>query len=133
MLFTETFFQPFLVTQLLQNTFLQIANSLWTPAVFFILITEPIYHLLVISVYAFSSIIMIIFLLATLVRTKHWNLFVVNILSLVSILMYNNFVSPMSFIYDLNHNITSFIDLSNNFLFLNNHGIPLHQETPIIL
>jgi len=72
-LFLETFFLPFLVTQLLKNTSLQIANSLKTPKVFFALITKFIYYFLVISIHIFSSIIMIISLLATSVRTKHLN------------------------------------------------------------
>ena len=67
----------------------------------------------------FSSIIMITFLLVTLVRTKYWNLFATNIPGLASILMYNNSVSPISLVYNLNHNVTSLMDLSSNFLFQN--------------
>jgi len=100
------------------------ADSLWTPIVFSILMTEFTYYLLVISVHVFSSIIMIIFLLATLVRTKHWNSFTINIPSLVSMLMYNNSTSFISFVCDLNHNVTSLIDFSSNFLFPNGHEIP---------
>ena len=46
----------------------------------------------------FSSIIMII-----LVRTKHWNLFAIDISGLVSILMYNNSASSVSLVCDLNY------------------------------
>ena len=106
-------------------------NSLWIPIVFSILITESMYHLLVIFIHAFSSIIMITFLLATSVRTKCWNLFAMDIPTLVSILMYNNFTSSILLVCNLNYNITSLIDLSRNSIFLNDHGILLHQETPI--
>jgi len=41
-----------------------------------------------------------------------------------SMLMYNNSASPVSLVYNPSHNITSPTDLSNNFLFLSNHGIP---------
>ena len=37
--------------------------------------------------------------------------------------MYNNFASPVSLVYDLNLNITSFTDFSSNFLFPNNYEI----------
>ena len=40
-----------------------------------------------------------------------------------SMLMYNNSTSPISLVYDPNHNVISSTDLSNNFLFLNSHGI----------
>ena len=119
--YTEIFFQPILVTQLLQNTSPQIANGLQTLIVFSILMTESIYHLLVISAYMFSSIIMITFLLATLVRTKHQNLFTTDIPGPVSMLVYNNSTSPTLFICDLNYNVTSLMDLLSNFLFLNNY------------
>ena len=72
-LYIKTFFWLSLVIQLLQNTSLQIANSLQTQTVFFSLTTEYIYHLLVISAYMFSSIIMITSLLDISVRTKYWN------------------------------------------------------------
>jgi len=120
---TKTSFWLFLVIQLLQNIFLQMADSLWTPTIFFILMTESIYHLLVISVYAFSSIIMITFLLATLIKTKHCNSFATDILGPAFILMYNNSASLISLVCDLNHNITSLMDLSSNSLSLNNYGI----------
>ena len=42
----------------------------------------------------------------------------------VSMLMYNNFASLVSLVYNSSYNFTSFIDLSNNFLSLNNYGIP---------
>jgi len=70
-LYTKTSFWPSLVTQLLQNTSLQMADGLWTQMVFSSLTIESIYYLLVISTYVFSSIIMAIFLLDTLVRIKH--------------------------------------------------------------
>jgi len=44
--------------------------------------------------------------------------------SLVSALIYNNFANPVLFVYNLSHNITSPMDLSNNFPSLNDHGIP---------
>jgi len=69
--FTETFFWPFLVIQLLQNTSLEIADGLQTPTVFFISMTKSMYYLLVIFTHTFSSIILIIFFLATSVKTKH--------------------------------------------------------------
>jgi len=50
---------------------------------------------------------------------------------LVSMLMYNNFVSPISLVCDSSHNVTNPMDLSNNFLFSNNYEI--HQETFVIL
>ena len=106
---------------------MQMANSLWTPMVFSILIIESIYHLLVISVHVFSSIIMIIFQLATLVRTKLQNQFAADISGPVSALIYNNSASSMSLIYNLSYNVTSLTDLSNNSLFLNNHRIPFLQ------
>ena len=37
--------------------------------------------------------------------------------------MYNNFASPVSLVYDLNLNITSFTDFSSNFLSPNNYEI----------
>jgi len=40
-----------------------------------------------------------------------------------SVLIYNNSASPASLVYNPSHNVTSFKDLSNNFLFLNDHGI----------
>ena len=127
--YTEIFFQLFLVTQLLQNTSLQIANGLWISTVFSVLIMEFMYHLLVIFIYMFSSIIMITSLLDTIVRTKHWNQFVMNISSPASILMYNNSASPVLLIYNLSYNITSLTDFSNNFLFSNNHEIPFLQTS----
>ena len=82
------------------------------------------YYLLVISTHAFSSIIMITSLLDILVKTKYWNYFTMDIPGLASMLMYNNSASPVLLIYNPSHNITSPTDLSNNSLFLNNHGIP---------
>ena len=72
----------------------------------------------------FSSIIMIVSLSDTLVKIKHQNLFTTNIPGLVSMLMYNNSTSPISLVYNLSRNVTSSTDLSNNFLFPNNYGIP---------
>jgi len=72
-LYTKTSFWLSLVTQLLQDISLQMANSLQAQTVFSSLITKSIYHLLVISTYVFSSIIIIIFLPDTLVKIKHWN------------------------------------------------------------
>jgi len=97
------------------------ANDLQTPMVFFVLMTESIYHLLVTSTHMFSSIIMMTFLLATLVRTKHWNSFAVDIPKIASVLIYNNSASSMSLVCDLNHNVTSLIDLLSNFIFPNNY------------
>ena len=67
---------------------------------------------------------MIIFLLATSVRTKHWNLFTMSISGPASILMYNNLTSPVSLVCNLNYNITSLMDLSSNSLSPNSHRIP---------
>ena len=92
-------------------------------------------HLPVIFTYIFSSIIMIIFLPDTLVKIKHWNLFTVDIPGPVSMLMYNNSASFMSLVYDLSYNITSPINLLNNFPFLTImefHFYGLYQENPII-
>ena len=99
------------------------ANGLRTQTVFF-WTTKSIYYLLVISAHVFSSIIMTTFLLDTLVKIKYWNQFVMGIPSLVSILIYNNSASFVSLTYNPSHNITSPIDFSNNFLFLNDYGIP---------
>ena len=71
--YIKTFSQLSLVTQLLQNTPLQIASGLWTQTVYSFLTTEFIYHLLVTSAYMFSSTIMIISLPDILVKIKHWN------------------------------------------------------------
>ena len=65
--------QLFLVIQLLQNTPPQIASSLQTQMVYSSSTTEFMYHLLVTSTYAFSSIIMITSLPDILVKIKHWN------------------------------------------------------------
>ena len=113
-----------LVTQLHQNISLQMAGGLWTQIVFFFLTTESIYYLLVISAYAFSSIIITTSLPDIMVKTKHWNQFTIDIHSPAFILMYNNSASSISLVCNSSHNVTSLIDLSNSFLFLNNHGIP---------
>ena len=63
----------FLVTQLLQNTSLQMAGGLRTQMVYSFSTTEFMYYLLVTSAYVFSSTIMITSLLDILVKTKHWN------------------------------------------------------------
>ena len=49
------------------------ASDLQTQIVYFFLITEFMYYLLVTSVYVFSHTIMITFLPDILVKTKHWN------------------------------------------------------------
>ena len=77
----------------------------------FVLVVEFIYYLLIIFTHEFSNMITIIFLLATLVRIKYWNLFVIAIPSLVSILIYNNSASLVSLVYNSNLNVTSPIDL----------------------
>ena len=109
--YTKTFFWLSLVTQLLQNISLQIANSLWIQIVFFFLTTKSMYHLLVIFIHTFSSIIMIIFLLDIMVKTKHWNQFTIDISGPISILIYNNSISPISLVYDPSYNVTSPINL----------------------
>ena len=116
--------QPSLVTQLLQNTSLQKASGLQIQMVFFFLTTEFMYYLLVISIHMFSSIIIIISLQDILVKTKHWNQFATNISGLAFMLIYKNSTSPMSLVCNPSHSITSPIDPSNNFFFLNTHGIP---------
>ena len=109
--------------QLLQNTSPQTANGLQTTTVLSILITGFMYHLLVISTYIFSSIIIIISLLDILVKTKYWNLFAMNISSPVFTLISNNSASFVLLVYKLSYNVISPTDLSNNFLFLNNYEI----------
>ena len=91
--------------------------------VFSSLTTEFMYYLLVTSAHTFSSTIMITSLPDILVKTKHWNQFTMDIPGPAFMLMYNNSVSSVSFVYDPSHNVTSPMDLSNNFLFLNDHGI----------
>ena len=98
------------------------ANSLWTQIVFFFLITECIYQPLVIFIHVFSSIIIFTSLLDTFVKTKYWNQFTIDTPGLAFILIYNNSASSVLLVYNPSHNITSHIDLSNNFLSLNNYG-----------
>ena len=62
-----------LVTQLLQNTSLQMVSGLWTQTVYSSSTTEFMYHPLATSIYVFSSTIIIISLLDILVKIKHWN------------------------------------------------------------
>ena len=88
------------------------------------LTTEFMYHLLVTSAHMFSSTIMITFLPDILVKTKHQNQFAVDTPDPASVLMYNNSASPVSLVCNPSHNVTSPTDLSNNSLFLNDHGIP---------
>ena len=104
-------------------------SGLWTQTVFSSFIIESMYHLLVISTHMFSSIIMTISLLDILVKIKHWNQFAINIPGPAFVLMYNNFASPVSLICNPSYNVTSLIDLSNNFLFLNDYGIPFLQTS----
>ena len=122
-LYIKTFSWLSLVTQLLQNTFPQIAGGLWTQTVYSSLTIEFMYHLLVTSTYVFSSIIMITFLLDILVKIKYWNQSAVDTPGPASMLMYNNSTSPLSLICDLSYNVTSPTDLSNNSLFLNGYRI----------
>ena len=116
--------QLFLVTQLLQNISLQIASGLQIQMVFSFLTTEFMYHPIVISVYASSSIIMITFLLDIMIKTKYWNQFAMDIPGPAPILIYNKSVGLVLLVYDLSHNITSPMDLSQNSLSLNDYGIP---------
>ena len=109
--YIEISFWLFLITQLLQNTPPQIASGLQIQMVFFFLITEFMYYLLVISVCTFSSIIMTTFLLDTIVKTKHWNQFATDISGPAFMLMYNNSPSPVSLVYNPSYNVTSLIDL----------------------
>ena len=113
-----------LVTQSLQNISLQMAGGLRTQMVYSFSTTEFMYHLLVTSTHAFSSTIMITSLLDILVKTKHWNQFAADTPGPASVLTYNNSTSPVSLVCDPSHNVTSPTDPSNNFLSLNNHGIP---------
>ena len=62
-----------LMTQLLQNTSLQMASGLRTQMIYSSLTTGFMYYLLVTSTHAFSSTIMITSLPNILVKTKHWN------------------------------------------------------------
>ena len=66
---------------------------------------------------------MIIFFLATLVRTKHWNQFTIAIPGLVSILIYNSSASSILLVYNSNSSVTSLIDLSSNFPSSNSYRI----------
>ena len=77
----------------------------------------------------FSSIIITTSLPDTLVKIKHWNQFAMDIPGLVSILIYNNSTSSVPLVCNPSHNITSPMDLLNNFLFLNDHGIPFLQTS----
>ena len=95
--------------------------------VYFSLTTEFMYYLLVTSTHMFSSTIMITSLPDILIKTKHWNQFIMDIPSSASVLIYNNSTSPVSLVYNSSYNITSTIDLSNNSLFLNDHGISFLQ------
>ena len=69
--YIKTSSQLSLVTQLLQNTSLQMASGLWTQMVYSYSITEFMYHLLVTSTHVFSSTIIITSLPDILVKTKH--------------------------------------------------------------
>ena len=70
-LYTKTFVHLFLMILLLQNTSLQITSSLQILIVFIISIAESMYYLLIVSIYELSSIITIIFLLVTSIKTKY--------------------------------------------------------------
>ena len=118
-----------LVTQSLQNTSLQMTSGLQTQTVYFSLTIEFMYHLLVTSAHAFSSIIMITSLLDILVKTKHWNQSAADTPGPTSMLIYNNSASPISLVYNPSHNVTSPMDPSNNSLSLNDHGIPFLQTS----
>ena len=122
--YIKTFSWLSLAIQLLQNTSLQMASDLQTQTIYSFSTTEFMYHLLVTSVHIFSSIIMIIFSLDILVKTKHWNWSAADTSSLASMLIYNNSASPVFLVCDLSHNVISSTNLSNNSLFLNNYGIP---------
>ena len=122
--YTKTSYWLSLVTQSLQNIFLQMAGGLQTQTVYSFLTTEFMYHLLVTSAHVFSSTIMITSLLDILVKTKHWNQSAADTPGPASVLMYNNSASPVSLVCDPSHNVTSPTDPSNNSLSLNNHGIP---------
>ena len=71
--YIKTSYRLSLVTQLLQNTSLQMAGGLQTQTVYSSSTTEFMYHLLVISAHTFSSTIMITSLPDILVKTKYWN------------------------------------------------------------
>ena len=98
-------------------------NNLQTLKVFFFLMAESIYQSLAFTIYIFFSIIMIIFFLATLIRTKHWNQFTIAIPGLVSILIYNSSASSILLVYNSNSSVTSLIDLSSNFPSSNSYRI----------
>ena len=66
---------------------------------------------------------MIIFLLATSVRTKYWNSFTIVISGPAFMLMYNNSTSPVLLVCDPNLSITSPTDLLSNFPFPNDYEI----------
>ena len=122
--YIKTSSQLFLVTQLLQNTFPQMASGLRTQTVYSYSTTEFMYHLLVTSTHMFSSTIMITSSLDILVKIKHQNQSAMDTSSPASMLMYNNSASPVSLVCNPSHNVTSPTDLSNNSPSLNDHGIP---------
>ena len=128
-LYIKTSSQLSLVTQLLQNTPLQMASSLQTQIVYSSSTTEFMYYLLVTSAHVFSSTIIITSLPDILVKTKHWNQSAVDTPSLTSVLIYNNSASPVLLVYNSSHNVTSPTNLSNNFLSLNDHRIPFLQTS----
>ncbi len=88
----------------------------------FLFLDNRIYVLSASNLYT-CIIIMIISLPDTLVKTKHYNQFAADISDIASMLMYNNSTSPVSLVCSLSYNIISSTDLSNNFIFLNNHRI----------
>ena len=122
--YIKTSFQLSLVTQLLQNTSLQMAGGLQTQTVYSSLTTEFMYHLLATSAHMFSSTIMITSLPDILVKIKHWNQSTIDTPGPAFMLMYNNSASPVSLVCNPSHNVTSPMDPSNNSPSLNDHGIP---------
>ena len=127
--YIKTSSQLSLVTQLLQNTFPQIAGGLWTQMVYSSSTTEFMYYLLVTSAHTFSSTIMITSLPDILVKTKHWNQSAVDTPGPASVLMYNNSASSVSLVCNPSHNVTSPMDSSNNSLSLNDHGVSFLQTS----
>ena len=87
------------------------------------------YYLLVISAHVSSSIIMITSLLDIMVKTKHWNQFAMDISGPAFVLIYNNSTSSVLLVCNPGHNVTSPMDLSNNSLSSNDHGILFLQTS----
>ena len=121
--YIKTSFQLFLVIQSLQNVPLQMASSLRIQTVYLLLdnrIYVPSAGNLRTRVLQYNHDHI---LAGHFSQKKNTGISLPQIL-LASVLMYNNFASPVLLVCNPSHNITSPTDLSNNCLFLNNYRIP---------